>query len=525
MNFLKNLLDKIREQQPGKGINERLTAVIAIITIVLGAIAAIQEQWPKVVTVEKTVEVVKTVTVKEDIPEPPQLKLTAGWVNDPDEVEFVRVTNGIPNFGDTPAGKASLSGDGDVYLWDFAKLVTGSTLPDRNQGGVGSCVSFGTACAVEHLLLAQIVHTRMDGGPAKEFKPLCQEVIYGGSRVEIGGGRISGDGSVGAWAAQFIAQWGVVPRENIEGFDLTAYSESLCRKWGREGVPAKLEAVAKQSPVKGTALVKTATEAEKAIRQGYAIAVCSNQGFASTRDSQGFARPSGSWAHCMAIIGYRGGARPGFFIQNSWGSNWISGPRFPADAPAGGFWADTAVVDRMLRQGDSWAFSDAVGFPSRELDFFIKHKTEYIKAPIPKTRIDSKTKDQFDRIESFLTKPLSVDHFDVEDIETGERTLRMDQDLEFLSKDVGLSSAILEVARWRGVFFDLSLHRSRNFADLSYLERYYLLKQVNEDCRGVDGQVGPPPKTADGLKWLVVWNISQFTRPSLYSECVCFLAP
>jgi hypothetical protein len=74
----------------------------------------------------------------------------------------------------------------------------------------------------------------------------------------------------------------------------------------------------------------------------------------------------------MAIIGVKKGSRPGFFIQNSWGSDWIRGPRVPADAPAGGFWADESVVDRMLRQGDSWAFSDAVGFPARELDFFIK---------------------------------------------------------------------------------------------------------------------------------------------------------
>lgn len=383
--MLKNLLNLLREPEPGKGIKEKIAAVMAILTAIASLVAVIQQQWPKIVTVEKPVEVVKY--VESSTAEPPQLKLTAGWINDPEEVELVRMTNGIPNFGDTPAGKASLSGDGDVYLWDFAKLVTGSVLPDRNQGSVGSCVSFGTACAVEHLLLAQIVQARMDGGPAKEFKPLVQEVIYGGSRVEIGGGRISGDGSVGAWAAQFVAQWGVVPRGNIEGFDLTEYSESLCRRWGREGVPAKLEAVAKQSPVKGTALVRNAAEAEKAIRQGYAIAVCSNQGFSTRRDSEGFASPQGSWAHCMAVIGVRKGSRPGFFIQNSWGSNWISGPRVPADAPAGGFWCDWNTFDRMCKQGDTWAFSDAVGFPSRELDFFIQHKrkpavdAEYALAP------------------------------------------------------------------------------------------------------------------------------------------------
>ena len=41
---------------------------------------------------------------------------------------------------------------------------------------------------------------------------LSPEVIYGGSRVEIGGGRIRGDGSIGAWAARWVRDYGVVPR-------------------------------------------------------------------------------------------------------------------------------------------------------------------------------------------------------------------------------------------------------------------------------------------------------------------------
>jgi hypothetical protein len=63
------------------------------------------------------------------------------------------------------------------------------------------------------------------------------------------------------------------------------------------------------------------------------------------------------------VIGVRGGKRPGAFLLNSWGPDSHSGPRFPEDAPPVGFWADADVVGAMLRQGDSWAFSDAVGFP------------------------------------------------------------------------------------------------------------------------------------------------------------------
>jgi hypothetical protein len=37
-----------------------------------------------------------------------------------------------------------------------------------------------------------------------------------------------------------------------------------------------------------------------------------------------------------------------------------------------GFWAESNVIDRMLRQGDSWTFSGVTGFPRRKLpDWFI----------------------------------------------------------------------------------------------------------------------------------------------------------
>ena len=68
----------------------------------------------------------------------------------------------------------------------------------------------------------------------------------------------------------------------------------------------------------------------------------------------------------MAVVGVRGGSRPGAFLLNSWGADAHRGPMFPVDAPACGFWVDSAVLDPMLRQGDSWAFSGVVGFPAQQ---------------------------------------------------------------------------------------------------------------------------------------------------------------
>ena len=228
-----------------------------------------------------------------------------------------------------------------------------------------SCGCFGTASAIEHLLCVQAAN-----GANEDYRDLVQEVIYGGSRVEIGGGKIRGDGSIGAWAAKFVSQYGVVPRGTHGTRNLSAYSESLCREFGRSGVPDDLEAIAKQHPVRSVALVRSWSECQAAIRNGYPIAVCSNQGFAMTRDRDGFCAPRGTWYHCMAIVGIRGGARPGAFVLNSWGANAHTGPLGLGDPSPAGFWADATVVDRMLRQGDSWAFSDAVGFPARKLNWY-----------------------------------------------------------------------------------------------------------------------------------------------------------
>lgn len=289
-----------------------------------------------------------------------------GWVNDPEAVRLTFEALGQPRFESTEAYRSSFSpSEEDVYLWEACRKVRGELLPARNQGSVGSCVAFGTASAIEHLQCVQ-----MALGSGDDYRDLVQEVIYGGSRVEIGGGRLRGDGSIGAWAARFVSEYGVLARGRYGSWDLSHYSESRCREFGRGGVPDELEPWVKRHPVRSVALVRSWDECRAAIRNGYPIAVCSNQGFRMQRDAQGFCPPAGVWYHCLAIVGIRGGSRPGAFLLNSWGANAHTGPLGPGDPSPAGFWADAHVVDRMLKQGDSWAFSGVVGFPSRTLNWY-----------------------------------------------------------------------------------------------------------------------------------------------------------
>lgn len=293
-----------------------------------------------------------------------------GWVKDDEAVEAILPTLPYPVAGDTPAGQVEDIPD-HVYLWDVARAVNGSLLPPRNQGQVGSCVSFGTARAVEYSMCAEIAV-----GEPESFLDLCTEVIYAGSRVEIGGGRLRGDGSVGAWAADWCRKYGILGRLEYKTekatYDLRQYSEARCKSWGSTGVPNDLEPLAKVHPIRQTTQVKTWEEAKRMLASGYGIAVCSGQGFSMKRDEQGVARPSGSWAHCMCLCGYHieGGKEFGR-IDNSWGANAHTGPVGWGSPGPEGFWAEAAVINQMLGEKDSWAFSAVDGFPAKKLRWII----------------------------------------------------------------------------------------------------------------------------------------------------------
>ncbi|VTR97826.1 C1 family peptidase [Tuwongella immobilis] len=304
-------------------------------------------------------------------PEPPLPPPAFGWVADPEAV--AKVVAGLPqrSFRETPAYQQPVAGPEDVFLWDACRTVTGELLPARDQGSVGSCVAFGTVAAIEHLQCVQIARLRGDGLPSPRYRDLSTEVVYAGSRVEIGGGQLTGDGSIGAWAARWVQEFGVVPRDRFGDLDLTAYREDRCRLWGRQGVPEPLKAQARLHPVQTVIPVKSWAECRQAIRNGYPIAICSMQGFSAQRDAQGFAKPQGTWPHCMALVGVRAD-RPGGFILNSWGERYHRGPLGAGNPSPAGFWADAEIIDKMLRQGDSWAFSDVVGFPARQLDWITR---------------------------------------------------------------------------------------------------------------------------------------------------------
>jgi hypothetical protein len=294
-----------------------------------------------------------------------------GWVSDPDAVDQVVAMQPFATFSDTEAGQMMpLSALPDkVYLWDAARKVIGKLLPPRNQGQVGSCVAFGCCRAIEYTMLCEIA-----AGEAEEFRDLCTEVNYGGGRVEVGRGQLGrGDGSIGAWSAEFAKRWGVIDRGVYGKYDLTQYSEARCRAYGASGVPDDLEPEVRKFPVSMITLVTTVEEAKKALAAGYGISVASGQGFRMTRDANGVCAAVGNWAHQMCICGYATIDNKVFFrIDNSWGANAHTGPTGPGSPGPEGFYAAESVVARMLAQKDSFAYSGVNGFKPRNIiDWFV----------------------------------------------------------------------------------------------------------------------------------------------------------
>jgi hypothetical protein len=290
-----------------------------------------------------------------------------GWVDDPRGVEQAMTTLPFPVFADVRSAIRG-TGRGKKFLtYDIIRKVAGK-FPVRNQK-IGDCVSMGAAGAVDGIKAIDIYIN-------KEFEEWVAETatedIYYGSRNIIGKGQLgNSDGSLGVWAAKYINLYGSVARQKYGDIDLSTYDGNRAKEWGssRFRMPSSFMDVAKKHPVKTISQVKEYEEVIDLIYNGYTVTIASNQGFSSKRDSEGFAKPEGKWAHQMWICAmddeYK---RPGVCVQNSWGPNWIAGPK-RHDQPDGSFWVDAEEIEkRVLKTGDCWAFSGYEGFKPQKIN-------------------------------------------------------------------------------------------------------------------------------------------------------------
>lgn len=286
-----------------------------------------------------------------------------GWKIDEEAVMAIMQTFPNPLF-QSPAPDQKK----DVHNHLLFKKYTGNWQTQGYQR-IGDCVSWGHAGVCDY---SQVLDQLYNSNALNiDFQATATEVIYGGSRVEVGKRQIRGDGSVGAWAARWACDFGNVSRLHLSklGYD-AAYDPNRAREWGQNGIPEDIESVGHK--FEEATLVTSALDAAWHIQNGRTVAVCSNVGFQNSqsgtvRDNQGFVRPNGEWGHCMKFVSVKWGSRPALLIENQWQPGLTSGPMGDVEIPPCSWWVDMEVADAMLKQKDSWTLSTYKGYPARSL--------------------------------------------------------------------------------------------------------------------------------------------------------------
>jgi hypothetical protein len=130
------------------------------------------------------------------VPSESRTEWNFGWVDDPGAVAgIVRQQTFASASATLPGQMASGELPKEVFLWRAYRELYDENPPATNQGQVGSCVGFGTCNAIRRTMAMEVYQ-----GEYEEFADIAEEIVYGGSRVEVGGGQLGrGDGSVGAW--------------------------------------------------------------------------------------------------------------------------------------------------------------------------------------------------------------------------------------------------------------------------------------------------------------------------------------
>lgn len=292
----------------------------------------------------------------------------SGWIKD--EREVARIWSAMP----TPFFSAPSPEQKDAHNHLIFKQVVGRW-HDEGPQEIGDCVSWGNARLVDYT--GVLDYAFQVGDTAYEFQDTATEVIYALSRCEVGGQYGSrSDGSVGAWAAKAVVDFGTLSRKRLDELGVGGkYSGARAKSWGATGLPDNLEPAAKEHTIQDMTPVTSFNDAAWHLQQGRVVAVCSDVGFENGgpggaitgRDAQGFATPRNSWPHCMCFLSVKMGSRPGLLLSNQWPTGSVSGPMGDVEIPPCSWWVDASVCERMLKQNDSFTGTKFKGYPARKL--------------------------------------------------------------------------------------------------------------------------------------------------------------
>lgn len=253
-----------------------------------------------------------------------------------------------------------------VFLW-LQGLKFRPYRPHRQRRG--TCVSRGFHRALDSSYLFSLGNGTAVGDPVE----IAYEPIYAGSRVYPGKGQISGDGSCGPWAGEWLAGvdgiGGFCKRGKYGSADLTQDNEAWACANGDRGDRLPKELL--EECIKHTASVhrvRANNEIADAIASYFGIARCWDTLFGD-RNKNGQCVSSDSGAHCQAAIGVYvdQDGEDSFVEAQSWGESMPAGPEQivlksgrKVDLPAGCYgvkFSQYAAAQRRSPWWDAFAVS------------------------------------------------------------------------------------------------------------------------------------------------------------------------
>lgn len=242
-----------------------------------------------------------------------------------------------------------------VLLYKYIEIILKRSLPAHRQTGP-DCSSQAGGMGVDFIQAIQTV-LRKDRWLGKT----ATELLHVGGR----GKRKKGGVNIGD-LVKFLSNQGTLFRRKYhkdnDSYNFTKYSYKNCEKLTKNGIPSWLLKECKKHQIIATQ-IHNWNEARDAIRNLCPIIIGSTVGFNHVkRDKDGFAKPSGKWAHAWLLIGIDDRSkRPGGCLMNSFGDNWARGPRRYRQ-PKGSIWVDKSIIDKMIKQyGDSFALCQLSG--------------------------------------------------------------------------------------------------------------------------------------------------------------------
>jgi|GEM_PF-6679782 len=297
----------------------------------------------------------------------------------------------------------------ECYPWRALQAVFPEKKLPYNQRNIGTCVAVAGKGVIDgENAVAYLM------GKMPKPQQVSAESLYGG-RVEVAGREQSryGDGWYGVGFAKWVTEvGGQIYEKNYPeyGIDLSnGYVVERARDWGqygnggkKDGINGAFDAEAKKNKFAKRARVSSLEELDASMKNYKFVHTCSNIGYDSPRDADGFCQRRGSWSHAQFFCGRRTKAisgRDGYLVQNSWGA-YIAGDGPGSknkylDQPDGSYWVSPADALAMLRAGDSWVLTYDEFKASQELPWM-----HVANAQVPAELL--KPDDVGDRVEPLL---------------------------------------------------------------------------------------------------------------------------